>query len=289
MNTQPARWDCPNCGRKGLPDSKTVCSACQTPRPVDVKFYTPEETGKENLSSQGETKEKKTIGCSAFVWGFGLAILLIIAVIFFPTIKKTASSLFNKVDSLFSKNIQAVVAGFKWERTAYLYEEKEVTDEGWTVPEGGTLIESFQVVHRKEKVHKGYREGQRTVKVKTADGKYEERTETYREEVIEEVPVYKKKYKYRILRWVRIEELKTSGQHRKPYWPTDARAANIKRYKISSRREKFFITIKLPAGTTADAEVSKPVWDDAAKGQDVHVLKHGISGKYTIIAGEIRK
>jgi len=286
MNNQSARWDCPFCGRKGLLDSHTVCSACRTKRPAEVNFYYPEETGRENLPPEGKTKEKESGGCSVFLWGFGLAFLLIIVVIFFPTIKKTALSFFNAIDSLFSKNMEAVVLDHKWERTAALYQEKEVTAEGWEVPEGGTLIESYPDVHHKEKVHKGYRDGQRIVKVKRADGKYEERTETYREEIIEEVPVYKQKYKYRIPRWVKIEQLKTSGQDKNPYWPTDARLSIKEQYKIFDRGEKYLIIVEFPDGTTADAEASMPVWKDIVEGQNVKVVKHSLSGKYTITSGE---
>ena len=41
-----------------------------------------------------------------------------------------------------------------------------------------------------------------------------------------------------------------------------------------------------PDGTTADAEVSKPVWDDIVEGQNVKVVKHSLSGKYTIVTGK---
>jgi hypothetical protein len=283
MNNQSARWDCPYCGRKGLLASQTACSACRAKRPVEVNFNYPEETGSETLPPQEKAKEKESSGCSVFLWGFGLAFLLIIIVIFFPTIKKTALSFFNAIDSLFTKKMEAVVLDFKWERTAALHQKKEVTAEGWTVPQGGTLIESYPAEHHKEKVHKGYRNGQRTVKVKGADGKYEERTETYREEIIEEVPVYKQKYKYLIPRWVKIEQLKTSGQDKKPYWPIDYRLDNKEQYRILDREEKYFIVIEFPDGSTADAEVSKPVWDDTVEGLKVKVVKHSLSGKYTIL------
>jgi hypothetical protein len=267
-------------------ESHTVCSACRAKRPAEVDFYYPEERGREDLPAGEKTKEKESSGCSVFLWGFGLAFLLIIVVIFFPTIKKTAVSLFNAIDSLFSKDVEAVVLDHKWERTADLYQQKEVTTEGWTVPEGGTLIESYPAVHHKEKVHKGCRDGQRTVKVKRDDGKYEERTETFREEIIEEMPVYKQKYRYRIPRWVKIEQLKASGQDKNPYWPTDARLNNKKQYRISDLRGKYLVILKLPDGTTANAEVSKPVWDDIVEGQNVKVVKHSLSGKYTIVTGE---
>ncbi|MGD2091505.1 MAG: hypothetical protein PVH61_35360 [Candidatus Aminicenantes bacterium] len=286
MNTQSARWDCPYCGREGLLESQTVCSACRAQRPAAVKFYYPEETGSETLTPQEKAKEKEAGGCAVFAWGFGLAFLLIIVVIFFPTIKKTALSIFNAVDSLFSKNMEAVVLDHRWERTADLYQKREVTEEGWEVPQGGTLIESYPAVHHKEKVHKGYRDGERTVKVKKADGKYEERTETYREEIIEEVPVYKEKYKYRIPRWVKIEQLKTSGQDKNPYWPTDYRLNIKEQYKIFDRGEKYFIIIEFPDGTTADAEASRRVWKDIVEGQNVKVVKHSLSGTYTIVQKE---
>jgi len=286
MNNQSATWDCPYCGRQGLLASQTVCSACRAKRPVEVTFNYPEETGSETLPPQEKTKEKEAGGCAVFAWGFGLAFLLIIIVIFFPTIKKTAVSFFNAIDSLFTKNMEAVVLDFKWERTAALYQKKEVIAEGWVVPQGGTLIESYPAEHHKEKVHKGYRNGQRTIKVKGADGKYEERTETYREEIIEEVPVYKQKYKYRIPRWVKIEQLKTSGQDKKPYWPTDYRLDNREQYRVLDREEKYFIVIEFPDGSTADTEVSKPVWENTVEGLKVKVVKHNLSGKYTIATGE---
>jgi hypothetical protein len=64
MNTQSARWDCPFCGREGLLESQTVCSACRAQRPAAVKFYYPEETGRESLPAKEKTKEKESMGCS---------------------------------------------------------------------------------------------------------------------------------------------------------------------------------------------------------------------------------
>lgn len=289
MGISNIRWTCPSCGRKDLLESKIACSDCQAKRPKDVSFYYVEEVaGEEELPPLDKKEKKGEFGCGVFFWGIGLACLLMAIIAFFPHIEKAASSVFSTVGSWFSEDLNAEITGLKWERVATLMELTEVTESGYSLPQGATLISTEKVRQYGEtkRIDRGVRKVTRTITVTGSDGNPEEKTVEYEDKVIDEMPVYRDEYTYRIKRWKAIKELKSAGRDKNLWWLDDFRLSDEKNYRIGTRKEFKYVTLRLPDGSSAEAEAGTDLWNTAKTGDKIKVIKHGITGKYSVAPPE---
>ena len=138
------------------------------------------------------------------------------------------------------KNQAGSITGFSWARQILTQEYREVTEEDWSIPSGGTLVSQQQKIHHYDTVQQGTRSEQRSRQVidhyetyytyeDRGNGSFEEvaherpvyDTEYYYVEVPNyvQVPRYQTAYTYTIWRWLSGETYTSSGQDHSPVWP----------------------------------------------------------------------
>jgi hypothetical protein len=135
------------------------------------------------------------------------------------------------------------VAGFDWQRNIAIEQLQTVKDDDWELPDGARLLRKSEEVRDYRQVVDHYEEVEHevphevldhyetyTTEVDNGDGTFdveqhkepvyvtEYRTETRREPVYRNVPIYDTKYYFEIERWVHERDVTTSGEGREPYW-----------------------------------------------------------------------
>ncbi len=131
----------------------------------------------------------------------------------------------------------------KWEYSIQIEEYRYVADSGWDLPPGADLNRSAREVHHYNTVIDHYETKTRYYEERVQTGShteysysdngdgtftehsysvpdygYETRSETYRDPVYIQVPVYATKYYYHLWRWVYKRDVKTSGVNNEPYY-----------------------------------------------------------------------
>ncbi len=138
------------------------------------------------------------------------------------------------------KNQTGTITGFSWARQILTEEYREVTEEDWSIPSGGTLVSQQKKIHHYDTVQQGTRSEQRSRQYvdhyetyytyeDRGNGTFEEvahqrpvyDTEYYYVEVPNyvQVPQYQMAYTYKIWRWTSGETFTSSGNDHNPVWP----------------------------------------------------------------------
>ncbi|MEM7104203.1 MAG: Ran-binding zinc finger domain-containing protein [Bacteroidota bacterium] len=279
-------WVCKYCETPNVAYAKfcSECGASQSGEFLKEKTYTNEEvpldSGKETQADHvAQYKEKHGLTKKVkrfFSWAKATALALVTAIVAWL--------------SSFSSTVNVEIVALNWERTIEIQEYKLVEEEDWHLPTSGKLIESFRAVHHYDKVSKGFETKTKTIQVQVgtetyACGKkdlgngyfedvycdrpiYEDRQETYREEVFEDVPVYQTKYRYSIKRWKPESSLTDKGTSKPAIWPTSPKLENTGRYRIGDRKERYSIVIKRKNKTHTE-EVNPSFWENQEVGQKV--------------------
>ena len=289
-----ADWVCSYCGAHNKHFS-THCHACGNDKEVDDGDKHLEQSinytdGRKNITSN-KNINKKTKAQNKINQ--------------YPNIKQSKTSKFKKIFlgiliSIFSLlGISLIpvsevvdVTGFSWKREIALETYKQVVEEDWSIPSGGTKIREFEAVHHYKKVPDGYETKTRTVqkqigteKVKVGEKNlgngyfedvyeerpvYEETEETYEEQKFREEPVYETKYEYSIYRWVETKPYITHEQNKKPYWQEENKIST-NTLRETSRKELYFIHYNSENKNNKKIKVSKDLWENCENGDK---LKH---------------
>ncbi|HYH79704.1 MAG TPA: hypothetical protein VEX86_07895 [Longimicrobium sp.] len=144
-----------------------------------------------------------------------------------------------------TRHVEAQVTAKQWERSVQVEAYRTVTEEGWSLPDGGRLVRSYRAIRdyrrvldhyetRTRQVSERVQTGTRTYTCGTTDrgnGYFEDRTctepeyetryrtETYQDPVYRREPIWDTKYEYRIKRWVPDTLMETRGDTSRPAWP----------------------------------------------------------------------
>ena len=180
----------------------------------------------------------------------------------------------------------ATITGFSWERIIDVETFTECHESGWTVPSGVHITKQKSEIHHYDKVldhyetktkrvahrepdgytttYKDLGNGQSKV-VKTPKYKTVYKTETYKEPVYRQEPVYRTKYYYDIGRWKETSTLCTAGVDQKPYWhDTDLSSyVDDPKYddqKLGDRHEEYSVRIKDDKGKNQLVNYNYDVW-----------------------------
>jgi len=208
--------------------------------------------------------------------------------------------LFGILTSIDSE-IEVMVEQLHWERTLEIEEYKQVQEDGWSLPEGAILVESFNDVHHYNQVFDGYETKTRTVREQTGTEQvvvgtkdlgngyfeevyeerpvYEEVEETYQEERYRDEPVYQTKYRYLIYRWVEVDPIKTEGNNQQTRWPESERIATGA-CRVTDSIEKYSITIVDHKGEKHEEEVPYKFWRNTQINAKIKALKSAIFNYY---------
>jgi hypothetical protein len=267
-------WHCDHCGADNKAGS-TKCRQCGNDRTQEDEARETREYGLDEVPhSDEDTRPKKDktppppppSKSRKGLWGCLGVIGLIVAVLAF---------------FFWPKSVVATVAGHRFERTIDVETYGPVQRSGWDLPAGATLIRQYQDVHHHDKVVDRYETRTRTVQEKVGEEryvcgkkdmgnghfkdkyctrpKYRNKTETYREPVYRDVPVYKTKYEYTIMDWSVAQTLKAEGPAKPARWPDTPAATDTRRQ--GKKTEKYWLKLKDEKGKEHELEAPYAIWD----------------------------
>ena len=284
-----ADWICAHCGghNKAWDDS---CQSCGSPKEVEdgdkhieekVEYFDGREQQAKTLHTAPQPKNK---GCLKYF----LYLFLFVGVLFGL--------------SLFESSIDVKITELKWERKIELQEYKQVTEEDWSVPSGGTMLKSRKAVHHHDKKLLRYETRTRDKRVKVGEERYvcgsknkgngyfedvyctkpiyETRQETYEEPIYQQIPVYATKYQYTIMKWVKIQPLVAKENTTSPYWPKLKAHQTKDRFKTGKREETYWAIFHDHKGKKQQEEVPYNYWKSLQKGKKVKAKKSMIFGYF---------
>lgn len=164
----------------------------------------------------------------------------------------------------------ATIIGFEWERVIDVETFIECHESGWSIPNGAHVTSKKSEIHHYDKVLDHYETKTKQVAHKEPDGytttykdlgngqsqvvrtpKYKTvyKTETYKEPVYRQEPVYRTKYYYDIGRWKETSTLCTAGIDQQPYWkdtkiPESVTNPKYEDQQLGDRHEEYSVRIK---------------------------------------------
>lgn len=286
-------WNCEFCGTSNAADI-TICGSCNAPReassPVaQVKDY---ELGEAPTSGDmapppearpatatEESKAKPKLSPMAIAGIAGAVLLLCICIV-------AAIFIFGGQD------VDATVSGFTWERAFEVEAFQTVTEEDWSIPDGGRLLSQSEEIHHYDQILDHYETRQREVSeqiqvgertyvcgqrdlgngffedIECSEPVYEtqNRTETYEEPIYREEPVYQTRYVYEIDKWVVVRTENARGDDHSPYWP---RADLGDDEREGARTESYLVFFTNDKGDRYSYEVPLDEWQGFEAGQGV--------------------
>lgn len=201
----------------------------------------------------------------------------------------------------YTKETTVSVASFEWERTIEVEQNREVTKEGWEVPQGGRMINQYRAIHHYDKILEGYETRTRTVREEVGTEQYvcgtrslgngymedkyctrkvyENREEEYEEPIYRKEAVYRQKYKYTIYEWTAVNPLLTSGKNHDAQWANTQAIEQDPNQRVRNKRGKYLVFVKDKKQNIHQEEVPLEKWKSYQIGQELKA-KEGIGGGY---------
>ena len=210
---------------------------------------------------------------------------------------------------LFGKReITASVADLSWERSIVVEQMETTRETGWELPAGARQVSQERAFRHNKKVvdHYETKERQVTEKVQTGtrtyvcgqkdlgNGFFEDiectepvyenrtRTETYRDPVYREEPVYETRYTYDVDRWKAVRTAKASGHDQSPQWPDPKLAKN---QRAAGRSETLTVTFRDGQGNRWDWEPDLAGFQGVDSGSPHTITVNRITGKVVTVRG----
>lgn len=200
-----------------------------------------------------------------------------------------------------SNEITVTVENFEWERVIAVEENREVTEEDWSLPSGGKLINSFEAIHHYDQVLDHYETRTRTVQRAAGTeqyvcGKkdlgngyfedeyctrtvYESYDEQYEAPVYRDEPVYRTKYRYRIYRWFATTPVKTTGKDQNPEWGNTTHITTNNRLREKERNGVYTTIVRDEENKIHREKLPEIKWKKLKIGDELKA-KRGLLGDY---------
>lgn len=294
LESDDPNWNCDYCGYQNYYTDLT-CQGCGAPRSEATSDYfgndfnsnnpTPNLSSETVQQSTEPRSKSESSKFNSFKQHAGpllhksiiLSIIVCLIWIFIP-ITRTAT-----------------ITGFEWERIIDVETFTECHENGWSVPNGAHVTKQKSEIHHYNKVLDHYETKTKRVAHKEQDGytttykdlgngqskvvktpKYKivYKTETYKEPVYRQEPVYKTKYYYDIGRWKETSTLFTSGVDQKPYWhdtdlPSYVDDPKYDDQKLGDRYETYSVIIKDDKGKNQSVNYSFENWKKLEVGAEI--------------------
>ena len=224
-----ADWYCEYCGALNTAE-RTTCENCGSPKSESKDDYfslqKPKEPKKEEPPKQSSDNNQSS---APRFRTLGIIALIILMIILINTLVSRPKSCQFKVQEM------------TWENSIEVEENKTFRESDWDLPSDGRLAYTSQEIRTYESVLDHYEPVTKSRQVQdgghyetsysdNGDGTFTEHstfvpdytTEYYTEEepVYRQEPIYDTKYYYDIDKWVDERVETTSGNDKKPYWPT---------------------------------------------------------------------
>jgi hypothetical protein len=293
-----ADWVCSFCGTQNKITDGT-CYSCGNDRQeedgdksLEQKEYLPNEVPRNSKDERKkilEPPKKGLLNTKSKKIGCGCLSLIVLALAIFAIL------------SVFTEETSVKVAEKSWEQTINAELYKQVQEEDWILPSEGKLVSTFNAIHHYDKVFKGYETKTRSVSKQVGTEKYVKGTkdlgnghfqdvygtrpvyknvqETYQEKVYSDVPIYQKKYKYLIYRWI-AEQYNTNGIGDNPLW-YDLKTVDPK-YQVRSKDSTGVYSIKVLDDKRNEhlEKIDILYWKSIKEGENIKARKSSIFGTY---------
>ncbi|MBP5166313.1 MAG: hypothetical protein ILP09_03550 [Oscillospiraceae bacterium] len=330
-------WDCPYCGEKGIGGLTKTCPNCAHPQDADTKFYLGSEKkalSDEKAKNYGKGADWTCSFCGSLNrydretcanCGAGRADS---SGSYFDNLKKREASaqpsppppapkrskkriiiplllviaVLLGLRAIIPRSKDAVLIDKSWERSITLEQYATVEEEDWSVPSGGTLLDSRRAVHHYDQILDHYEEETYQVPERVLDGydtytdyvdngdgtfsevvreepryRTEYRTETRSVPVYVLEPVYQTLYRYNIDKWIPLRTETARGSYdgskdstyTEPYWPEFRLGGNERE---NGRSETYILTFTDSKGKNSyRARVSRDIWDMYSPGDGAKI------------------
>lgn len=290
-----ANWVCSYCQAHNTA-ADLICKSCGSPNTpqeehdkLQEKEYNLDEvpTSSDDVKRKQQTPPTPPKKSRKWLKILGIIVGVILFFIFLTT---------------FESDIDVKVDQKLWSRTIKIEKFDFVTEEDWSLPAEAQLLESFDAVHHYDKVSRGYETKTRTVQVKVGEEKYvsgqkdlgngyfedvystrpiyEDRTETYEEEVFEDVPVYQTKYRYKIKKWAETDPLVASGSGDAASYPQFSESLFDVPARAIDTVEVYKLIITDHSGEKQEEECDFAYWQQTKEGGTVKARKSSVFGTY---------
>lgn len=286
LESDDPNWNCDYCGYQNYYADLT-CQGCGAPRAESKSDYFGNDFNNNNPTPndrsdmvQQSTERKSVVGNSKVKLlhkGIILSIIVCLVWLFIP-ITRTAT-----------------ITGFEWERIIDVETFTECHESGWSIPNGAHVTKQKTEIHHYDKVLDHYETKTKQVAHKELDGytttykdlgngqskvvqtpKYKTvyKTETYKEPVYRQEPVYRTKYYYDIGRWKETNTLCTAGVDQKPYWkdtdiPESVTNPKYEDQQLGDRHETYSAKIKDDKGKNQLVNYSYDDWQKLEVGAEI--------------------
>jgi hypothetical protein len=293
-----ADWRCSYCTQNN-PATVSICKDCghtraESDAELAVREYSNSEiptSGKKARSVEREAAAPKPKKKGRRKWLL-VALVVIGVMVYFTR----------------SKEIVVTVEAFGWERIIETEEHRLVEEEGWSVPSGGTRLQSFRAIHHYDKILSHYETRTRTQqraagtkqyvcgKRDLGNGYFEDKyctrtiyesyEEQYEEPIYRKEPVYKTKYRYSIYKWQEADPLVVQGNDHQPRWPNTSAVQQDRRRRLANRSGKYIIIVRDDLGEQHEHTIPLDKWEALKKGQQIKAKRGAATGKYRGLARE---
>lgn len=287
-------WLCNYCGSDNKATA-THCKSCGNERDKDDVNRQEKKYSLDEVPATGQKKKKvqpitpvpaKTSGFSTgkkVLLGLGIFIMIITFV-------------------MWPRSFTVEVVQHTWERSIEIENNRLMTEEDWSVPATGTIINSFRAIHHYDQVFDHNETRTRTVRevvgserykcgsVSKGNGYFEDeycdrdvygnKTESYTEAVYRNVPVYQTKYKYTIYRWKKDHDIDKKGSDKNAEWPKEKLKNEF--WREGKKTEKYTLLFKDNKGKTYNEVVDYNLWTQINDNQELKAKKNSMGVFYGI-------
>jgi hypothetical protein len=210
----------------------------------------------------------------------------------------------------FSTAIDVPVVEMSWERKIAVEEYREVREENWDLPSGATDVESFQAIFNYRKDIVGYQTKTETVKEQVGtrqvvcgkkdlgNGYFEDKYcnepvyENVKKQVevpiYKETPIYKRKHRYNIFKWVETDPLVSSGNSNPATWAKDTpqMLANPDKFRHGKESEMYRFWIEYKGERIEHETKSYDFFKNLKVGNTIKAYKSTVFGTYKGLKAE---
>jgi hypothetical protein len=286
-----ADWRCSFCSQNNPNDAKT-CKDCgntksASDKQLAVKTYTTENVprtgdGTRDLPKTVEEappQSKKGCFIALGVIAVVVAVLLLLG---------------------WNKSVEVSVEGFEWTQSIQVEEKRNVQEEDWSTPSGGTVVTSFQAIHHYDQVLDHYetrtRTEQRSVgseeyvcgKKDLGNGYFEDQycTRTiyedyqveYEEPIYRDEPVYRTKYRYTVDRWFAINSIVTQDKNHNPKWGNTVNIRTNPSLREAGRKGVYTVVVQEKEKHAHEIPLSW--WQKLEVGDKIKAKQGKLTGHY---------
>jgi hypothetical protein len=201
-----------------------------------------------------------------------------------------------------NKTVEVKVEGFEWTQSIQVEEMRNVEEEDWAIPNGGTTVTSFQAIHHYDKVLDHYetrtRTEQRSVgsedyvcgQKDLGNGYFEDQYCTrsiyedyqveYEEPIYRDEPVYQTKYRYTIDRWFVINPIVTQDKNHSPQWGNTVNVRTNASLREAGRTGIYTVLVEDNEQENHAHEIPLSWWGKLSINDKIKAKRGSITGGY---------